>query len=77
MRDTIRQCAVDEDDKVSDKVEINIGKIKTNLGWLTFKEKLSSKLENMLGLEGNGLVYIIVPVEPTGSTILDAVNDLQ
>ena len=32
MRDAIRQCAVDENDKDSDKVKINIGKIDTDLG---------------------------------------------
>ena len=77
MRNAIRQCAVDESEKDSDKVEIKIGKIDTDLGWWTFKEKLSTKLENMLGLEGTPLVYIIAPVKPAGWTILDAVNDLE
>ena len=77
MRDAIRQCAVDESEKDSDKVEIKIGKIDTDLGWWTFKEKLSTKLENMSGLEGTPLVYIIAPAKPAGWTILDAVNDLE
>ena len=68
---------VDESEKDSDEVKINIGKIDTDLGWQMFKEKLSTKLENMLGLEGTPLVYIIALVKPTGWTILDAVNDLK
>ena len=77
MRNAIRQFLVDKNDKDSNEVKINIGKIDTNLGWWTFKEKLSTKLENMLGLDGTPLIYAIAPVKPTGWTVLDAVDDLQ
>ena len=66
MRNAIRQCMVDESDKDIDKVEINIGKIDTNLGWWTFKERLSTKLKNMVGLDGTPLIYVIAPIKPAG-----------
>ena len=77
MRDAIRQYAVNENDKDSNRVEFKIGRIDTDLGWWTFKEKPFIKLENMLGLEGTSSVYIIAPVKPAGWTILDAVNDFE
>ena len=50
MINAIKQCVVDENNKDSNKVGINIGKIDTDLGWWSFKEKLSTKLDKMTGL---------------------------
>ena len=66
MRNVIWQCTVDKNDKDSYKVKINIGKIGTNLGWWMFKEKLSTKLKNMVGIDGTPLIYVIAPVKPAG-----------
>ena len=68
--------AVDiEDEAGDDDIDIEVGKINTDMGWYKYKEKLWAKLKAKRGISGVPLEYIVAPVKPAGWTIAMAIDD--
>jgi len=77
MKQAIKDCAADSNDKDTDAIEIEVGKVEVEMGWWDWKEKLTSKLESRKGANGTPLAYVIRQDKSVGWTMAMATSPIE
>ena len=77
MKQAIKDCVAGSNDKDTDAIEIEVGKVEVEMGWWDWKEKLTSKLESRKGANGTPLAYVIRQDKPVGWTVAMATSPIE